>query len=70
MGEWITSNALADIVGISRASTNKWLARDISALYKIAKNRGFVLRGKFKINNGKTGVTIRWNIKKEVNKKK
>lgn len=69
MGEWITTNALADIVGISRACANKWVARDISALYKIAKNRGFVLRGKFKINNRKTGVIIRWNIKKEVNKK-
>ena len=64
MDEWITTNALADIVGISRACANKWLARDISALYKIVKNRGFVLRGKFKINNRKTGVIIRWNIKK------
>ena len=50
MDEWITTNALADIVGISRTCANKWMARDISVLYKIAKNRGFVLRGKFKIN--------------------
>lgn len=64
MDEWITTNALADIVGISRTCANKWMARDISVLYKIAKNRGFVLRGKFKINNRKTGVIIRWNIKK------
>ena len=64
MDEWITTNALADTIGISRACVNKWLARDISALYKIAKNRGFVLHGKIKINNRKTGVVIRWNIKK------
>lgn len=62
--EWITTNALADILKISRSCANKWLERDISALYKIAKNCGFVLRGKFKINNKKTGVIIRWNIKK------
>ena len=64
MGEWITTNALADIVGISRNCANKWLARDISALYKIAKNRGFVLHGKIRINKRKTAVIIRWNIKR------
>lgn len=64
MDEWITTNALADIVGISRSCANKWIMQDISMLYRIAKYHGFVLRGKFKINNRKTGVTIRWNIKK------
>lgn len=64
MDEWITTNALADIVGISRSCANKWIMQDISMLYRIAKYRGFVLRGKIKINNRKTAVIIRWNIKK------
>lgn len=64
MNEWITTNALADILKISRSCANKWIMQDISMLYRIAKYHGFVLRGKIKINNRKTAVIIRWNIKR------
>ena len=64
MDEWITTNALADILKISRSCANKWIMNDISMLYRIAKHRDFVLHGKIRINNRKTAVIIRWNIKK------
>lgn len=68
MDEWITTNALADILKISRSCANKWIIQDISMLYRIAKYHGFVLHGKIRINKRKTAVIIRWNIKKEVTK--